>query len=559
MSLVLLPGLNNLIEDISDEKKLAPAVVEAALREALLKGYERYRRTLYLGISEDPFEEDYFSNFDVGLDLEEEGYRVLASKIIVEEVESEDHQIALAEVQQVADDAQIGDTVVLDVTPEKEDFGRMAAATTKQVLAQKLRDQQRRMIQEEFADLEDPVLTARVIRFERQSVIMAVSSGLGRPEVEAELPRRDQLPNDNYRANATFKVFLKEVSEVARRGGMSSSAFAAERDAVSSRGWGFGYLGGGLLLLLNLLFFSNAEKLGFTEGFARAFEGTDKSIQGLIEKAQQFGNTGALAFEALRAGVERAQQQAQGGILTAETYQQEVARQQELFNQRLAAAQRVEDFLAARLNERQRAELEAVKQLEERKKQAAVNVQAIEAKLLTERQALEKARDDGRLKDARAGVVRLKQLEQAKKAENAIAQGRNAANERQLQQFARGDSAAQQFQSLIGRQNDAFLKGFQDAYAGANNALAQGARVAEEQARRLEMLRPTNATVNVADVRTAEGQALVQDVAAQAQDPALIEARLQTRLLNAIASGITGASANYFNQPVAIVGAARMG
>ena len=88
MALVLLPGLTNLIDDISDEKKLPPQVVEAALREALLKGYERYRRTLYIGISEDPFEEDYFSNFDVGLDLEEEGYRVLASKIIVDEVES---------------------------------------------------------------------------------------------------------------------------------------------------------------------------------------------------------------------------------------------------------------------------------------------------------------------------------------------------------------------------------------------------------------------------------------------------------------------------------------
>ena len=57
-----------------------------------------------------------------------------------------------------------------------------------------------------------------MIRFERQSVIMGVTSGPGRPEVEAELPRRDQLPNDNYRANATFKVFLKEVSEVPRRG-----------------------------------------------------------------------------------------------------------------------------------------------------------------------------------------------------------------------------------------------------------------------------------------------------------------------------------------------------
>ena len=40
MALVLLPGLNNLIEDISEEKKLPSQVVEAALREALLKGYE---------------------------------------------------------------------------------------------------------------------------------------------------------------------------------------------------------------------------------------------------------------------------------------------------------------------------------------------------------------------------------------------------------------------------------------------------------------------------------------------------------------------------------------
>jgi len=218
MALVILPGLNNLIEDISEEKKLPPNIVEAALREALLKGYEKYRRTFYIGVNEDPFDDEYFSNFDVGLDLDEEGYRILSSKIIVEEVESEDHQISLVEVKQVADDAQIGDTVVLDVTPEKEDFGRMAASTTKQVLAQKLRDQQRKMIQEEFADLEDPVLTARVIRFERQSVIMGVSSGIGRPEVEAELPKRDQLPNDNYRANATFKVFLKEVSEISRKG-----------------------------------------------------------------------------------------------------------------------------------------------------------------------------------------------------------------------------------------------------------------------------------------------------------------------------------------------------
>jgi len=73
------------------------------------------------------------------------------------------------------------------------------------------------MIQEEFQDLEGTVLQARVLRFERQSVLMAVSSGFGQP-VEAELPKREQLPNDNYRANATFKVYLKKVCQGQQRG-----------------------------------------------------------------------------------------------------------------------------------------------------------------------------------------------------------------------------------------------------------------------------------------------------------------------------------------------------
>jgi len=303
-----------------------------------------------------------------------------------------------------------------------------------------------------------------------------------------------------------------------------------------------------------------AVEQGFGDGFTKAFEATNKSIDGLIGKAEQFGNVGALAAQALEQGIAKAQQQAQDGILTAETYQKEVERQQDLFNQRLAAAQRVEDFLASKIDERQKAELEAVKQLEERKKQAAVNIQAIEAKIQTEQKAIEEARNKGRLKDARAGVERVKQLEQAKRIEQGIVDGRVQANRQQAQQLQQGTSAAQQFQSLVARQNDAFLKGFQNAYAGANAALAQTARVAEEQMRRFEALsRPTNATAQTADIRTAEGQDLVRSISEQAQDPALIEARLQTKLLNAIASGITGAASNYFNQPVAIVGAARLG
>ena len=222
MSMLKLLGLKELIESISRERNLPRLAVQSAIREALLKGYERYRRAQNLDRKQ--FDEDYFENFEVELDIDDEGFRVVSTKTIVEEVTNSDHQIALEDVKEIVeelgDDAAqlIGQEVVVDVTPDKKEFGRMAAMQTKQVLSQKLRDQQRQLIQEEFQDLEATVLQARVLRFERLSVIMAVNSGFGQPEVEAELPKREQLPNDNYRIGATFRVYLKKVSRGQQRG-----------------------------------------------------------------------------------------------------------------------------------------------------------------------------------------------------------------------------------------------------------------------------------------------------------------------------------------------------
>jgi len=221
MTLVSLPGLKATIEEISQRYNLPDSAVEEALREALVKGYEKFRRSKN---RDEEFSEEYFENFNVQLDTEDEGFQILTTKVIVDvnkdEIEDRDHQIALSEVQEQVDDSeiQVGDSVLVDVTPEQKDFGRMAAIQTKQVLLQKLRDQQRKLIQEEFEDLEDTVLQARVVRFERQSAIVAVTSALGQPEVEAELPKREQLPNDTYRSNTTFKVYLKKVRDTPNRG-----------------------------------------------------------------------------------------------------------------------------------------------------------------------------------------------------------------------------------------------------------------------------------------------------------------------------------------------------
>jgi N utilization substance protein A len=217
MSLLNLPGLGQMVEVISKERNLPKSAVQNALREALLKGYEKFRKTYRSDGTN--FEEEHFHNFDVELDLDSEGFRVLATKTIVMDVKDADHEIGLTEVREVAPEAQAGGTVVVDVTPEQGDFGRMAAIQTKQVLSQKLRDQQRKIIQEEFHELEGTVLQGRVLRFESSSVIVAVSSGFGQPDVEAELPRREQLAVERpYRPNTTIKVYLKKVFEGSRRG-----------------------------------------------------------------------------------------------------------------------------------------------------------------------------------------------------------------------------------------------------------------------------------------------------------------------------------------------------
>jgi transcription termination/antitermination protein NusA len=225
---VSLPQLKNMIEEISKDRNLPSSAVQTALREALLKGYERYRRSQHLDQMQ--FEEDHFDNFDVFLNLEEEAFQVVATKTIVEEVTDEDKEISIGDVknslqQESAEELSeekllelIGDSVILDVTPDREDFGRMAAIQAKQVLAQKLRDQQRKIIQEEFEQFEGTALIGKVLRFERQSVILSVNSSFGQPDVEAELPQKEQLPNDNYRIGRTFKVFLKKVREGSQRG-----------------------------------------------------------------------------------------------------------------------------------------------------------------------------------------------------------------------------------------------------------------------------------------------------------------------------------------------------
>jgi len=83
---------------ISVASAIYPRHVQSALREALLSGTS----VIVVLKTKRHFEEEYFDNFEVELDIERRRLRVLSTKTIIEEVSNSDHQISLREVRSEA-------------------------------------------------------------------------------------------------------------------------------------------------------------------------------------------------------------------------------------------------------------------------------------------------------------------------------------------------------------------------------------------------------------------------------------------------------------------------
>jgi hypothetical protein len=371
-------------------------------------------------------------------------------------------------------------------------------------------------------------------------------------QAEADGKRVDSLLKTSDAASKLeedLAAVERQRAAVAEQGGEDAKARLAELDALKAK----------------LEEQQQALEQGFGQGFEQAFEGADKAVDTAIEKAAEFGQVGFDAAQQLADGVAEAQRQAEAGILNQEAYDAEVARQQQIFDQRIANEKQV-------IAERKKAEDEAAKvRLQQEdlvnnliKQQqvggdqeritAAENLVAINAEIARAEQAAAEARKAGDGEAQQAALTRLQQLDQVKAKEEDIASG--AARQRQLfqEQFIKQQEEAAKVQQ---QQQQAAAQ--EQARFAEERRKAEEAEFNRQVARITELNTLGSRTVNTADIRTQEGQALVLGLAANAQDPALIEARLQTKQLQLIAGGIAQAAGNYFNTPVAIVGGAVLG
>lgn len=92
----------------------------------------------------------------------------------------------------------------------KEDFGRIAAQTAKQVILQKIREAEREGVLSEFKSKEGEIISGIVQRVEGKNVFFDIGKTLG------ILSREEQIPGEFYRPGQRLKIFVLKVEETSR-------------------------------------------------------------------------------------------------------------------------------------------------------------------------------------------------------------------------------------------------------------------------------------------------------------------------------------------------------
>ncbi len=149
-------------------------------------------------------------NIQVNIDRESGAVVVYAVKEVVEEVEDDVIQIALEEAKQKFPKKKIavGDMVNIEVTPRN--FGRIAAQKAKQVVVQKIREEERKVLYNQFFGKERDIVTGIVQRYVGKNV----SINLGK--VDAILTEKEQIKGERFRPTERIKLYVLEVTDTTK-------------------------------------------------------------------------------------------------------------------------------------------------------------------------------------------------------------------------------------------------------------------------------------------------------------------------------------------------------
>ncbi|WP_167956755.1 transcription termination factor NusA [Anaerosporobacter faecicola] len=147
-------------------------------------------------------------NIRVNIDRETGEVTVYAEKEIVEEVTDKVTQISEAEAILRYPKNSVGDIVHVEVTPKN--FGRIAAQKAKQVVVQKIREEERKVLFNQYYGKEKDIVTGIVQRYVGNNV----SINLGK--VDAVLTENEQVKGERFKPTDRIKLYVLEVKDTTK-------------------------------------------------------------------------------------------------------------------------------------------------------------------------------------------------------------------------------------------------------------------------------------------------------------------------------------------------------
>ena len=150
---------------------------------------------------------------NVVVDLSENGLFVHVVKTAVEEVEDTALEIHIDAARNINPNAQVGDNISIPVDVEK--FSRIAAQTFKQVLIQGIREAERGVVYDNYADKAQELLTGTVLKLDPSGDIF-VRVGQGSDASDAVLRTGEQIPGEVWHEGDLIRVYVLEVHRANR-------------------------------------------------------------------------------------------------------------------------------------------------------------------------------------------------------------------------------------------------------------------------------------------------------------------------------------------------------
>lgn len=171
------------------ERGIDKQIIYDALELALTSAYKKNYQSL--------------PNVRVSIDDEKGQVKVYSFMTVVDEVTDERTELTLEEAQKLVPDIKVGETIEEEVTPK--DFGRVAAATAKQVVIQKIREAERNNIIEEYGDKQDEMVSGLVAMEDVRNYYIDLG------KTQGILPKSETIPGETIKMGSNIKVYITKV------------------------------------------------------------------------------------------------------------------------------------------------------------------------------------------------------------------------------------------------------------------------------------------------------------------------------------------------------------